>query len=289
MGDAAGCLSGNRVSTKESTAKEGCHDIHVSYMVEPFTDSPFGREVVLTHYGDDGVEKNGYYQFISEGHNVPKDVRVQSNETVDEQYKRLFLESALPVAIDNGEEMIVASYGGKHQEGHPFPEHVNLLHRDANGNEVLGMYEFVLAEEAPEVDKLFGTIKGAQDEDESIDFCIDVGLRDRLAQAVKREMVRSGDQEKGERIMGMSSNIKGIKEPDAHWKKMKAIWDSCEAAGVKIPDEVQEFFGYEPPDHLGVVVDIPHGQYLAEMHEGFEVRVKDIPKDVTVIRFWNSY
>lgn len=89
--------------------------------------------------------------------------------------------------------------------------------------------------------------------------------------------------------MGMSSNIKGIKEPDAHWKKMKAIWDSCEAAGVKIPDEVQEFFGYEPPDYLGVVVDIPHSQYLAEMHEGFEVRVKDIPKDVTVIRFWNSY
>lgn len=71
-------------------------------------------------------------------------------ETVDEQYKRLFLESALPVAIDNGEEMIVASYGGNHDdEWHPFPKHVTLLHRDANGNEVFGMYEFVLAEEAP--------------------------------------------------------------------------------------------------------------------------------------------
>jgi hypothetical protein len=74
---------------------------------------------------------------------------IPAEETVDEQYARLHLESALPIAIDNGEEMIVASYGGKHQEGHPFPEHVTLLHRDANGKEVFGMYEFVLAEEAP--------------------------------------------------------------------------------------------------------------------------------------------
>jgi len=89
--------------------------------------------------------------------------------------------------------------------------------------------------------------------------------------------------------MGMNSNVKGIREPDEKWKKMKAIWANCEAAGVMIPDEVQEYFDYEPPDNLGVVVDIPHSRYLAEMHHGFEIKVRDIPKDVTVIRFWNAY
>jgi hypothetical protein len=73
-------------------------------------------------------------------------VAISAEETVDEQYARLHVESALPIAIDNGEEMIVASFGGKHDDGHPFPEHVTLLHRDANGNEIFGMYEFVAAE-----------------------------------------------------------------------------------------------------------------------------------------------
>jgi hypothetical protein len=88
--------------------------------------------------------------------------------------------------------------------------------------------------------------------------------------------------------MGINSNVRGIKEPDEKWKKMKVIWDNCEAVGVRIPNEVQEYFGYEPPNHLGVVVDIPHNEYLAERHKGFEIKVKDIPMDVTVIRFCST-
>jgi hypothetical protein len=88
--------------------------------------------------------------------------------------------------------------------------------------------------------------------------------------------------------MGMSSNIKGIKGPYEKCKKMKAIWDNCEAAGVKIPDEVQEYFGYEPPDHICMVVDIPYNEYLAERHKGFEIKVEDIQADVTIIRFCST-
>lgn len=38
---------------------------------------------------------------------------------------------------------------------------------------------------------------------------------------------------------------------------------------------------------IGVAVDIPHGKYSAEMHEGFVVMVKDIPDGVTVERVLN--
>jgi len=70
---------------------------------------------------------------------------------------------------------------------------------------------------------------------------------------------------------------------------MKAVWDSCMVAGITPPDEVREFFNYDPPDSTDLVVDIPCSIYLSEMHEGVEVKVKDIPEDVTVIRFWMMY
>jgi hypothetical protein len=99
-------------------------------------------------FSEDKVEKNMARQERRRQwmlHGCPFDgVEGDKTETVDEQYDRLHLESALPIAIDNGEEMIVASFGGKHDGGHPFPEHVTLLHRDAYGNETFGTYEFVV-------------------------------------------------------------------------------------------------------------------------------------------------
>jgi hypothetical protein len=94
--------------------------------------------------------------------------------------------------------------------------------------------------------------------------------------------------------MGMSTHIEGVKPPDEKWKKMKAAYDACSAAGVEPPPEVEKFFGGEEPDPLGVVVRIegtaavldyaPH-----DCAEGFEVHIDKLPKDVKVIRFWNSY
>lgn len=127
--------------------------------------------------------------------------------------------------------------------------------------------------------------------------------------------------------MSMSTNVVGFRPPDAKWEKMKAIYDACETAGVSIPDEVDEYFNGEPPDDAGVKVDldvdsdeemeeqpamIQNGggfmvpaplqpklkkrkkkgcvkPYHDDMQEGFEVDVTKLPKDVTIIRFYNSY
>lgn len=94
--------------------------------------------------------------------------------------------------------------------------------------------------------------------------------------------------------MGMSSSLVGVKPPDAKWKAMKAAWEACEAAGVEPPKEVADFFGGERPDPSGVVVIIRDTSAVHEFAphdaaEGFEVDLTKLPKDVTMLRFWNSW
>lgn len=92
--------------------------------------------------------------------------------------------------------------------------------------------------------------------------------------------------------MGMSSHVIGIRPPDATWNKMKAVYDACIAAKVKIPEEVSDYLGDgDRLDPKGVVVSLTSctTTYSAEFHEGFEVDLRKIPAGVTIIRFYNSY
>jgi len=99
--------------------------------------------------------------------------------------------------------------------------------------------------------------------------------------------------------MSMSSYVEAIRPPDAKWSAMKAVWDACKAAGTTVPAEVDGFFNGEPPDATGVVVKHVSGcssklpewvtAVRRDMEDGFEVDITKLPKDVTVLRFTNSY
>ncbi len=99
--------------------------------------------------------------------------------------------------------------------------------------------------------------------------------------------------------MSRSTYIKGCRPPDAKWSKMKAAYDACQLAGVAVPDEVEKFFNGEPPDPSGVEVALmDYGNakkrgivtaYRDDAREGYEVDVTKLPKDVTLIRFVNSW
>lgn len=92
--------------------------------------------------------------------------------------------------------------------------------------------------------------------------------------------------------MGMSTHVVGFRPPDEKWQQMKAVWDACQAAHIAPPAEVEEFFQGEPPDDQGVEVRLD-GQALREWTNeyasGYEVVVDKLPRDVTVIRFYNSW
>lgn len=93
--------------------------------------------------------------------------------------------------------------------------------------------------------------------------------------------------------MSHSLHVVGFKPPDAKWKKMKAAYDACVKAEIDPPKEVREFFGYDRPDDVGVTIELEEEdcckEYNAEMVNGFEIDVKKLPKDVTIIRFYVAY
>lgn len=91
--------------------------------------------------------------------------------------------------------------------------------------------------------------------------------------------------------MGMRTHVYGVKPLDEKWKKMKKVYDSCIEANVEIPEEVDDFFEGEPPNEIGVEVDISNSleKYHEDMREGFIVNLKMLPKHVTKIVFYNSY
>lgn len=90
--------------------------------------------------------------------------------------------------------------------------------------------------------------------------------------------------------MGMSTHVIGFVAPDATWKKMKAVWDACELAGIEAPKEVLKFFAYEEPDDRGAHISLPVTEWDdGSGCQGFELEVAKIPPNVTSIRFYNSW
>ncbi len=93
--------------------------------------------------------------------------------------------------------------------------------------------------------------------------------------------------------MSMSTHVIGIKPPDDDYRKYKNIYDACVRANVQIPEEVDKFFDYQEPDDEGVLVEIEENgaayEYNDNSSSGYEVDLSLLPKDVKVIRFYNSW
>lgn len=93
--------------------------------------------------------------------------------------------------------------------------------------------------------------------------------------------------------MGMSTHIQGIGKPDAKHKKMFDAYEACKAAGIDVPDEVNEYFDWDTPNEMGRTIELRRGdsvtEYKAEMRDGYDVEIAKLPKDITHIRFFNSY
>lgn len=95
--------------------------------------------------------------------------------------------------------------------------------------------------------------------------------------------------------MSMSVHVVGIRATDEKWRRMKLVYEACEVADVKIPEEVWDFFGNTAPDIRGIKVELGCGgdtcvkPYLVDCDKGFEVELAKLPRNLTHIRFYNSW
>jgi hypothetical protein len=90
--------------------------------------------------------------------------------------------------------------------------------------------------------------------------------------------------------MSVNISIIGYKPPDNNWKRMKAVYDACVMADVKIPQDVVKFFNGNPPSDLGVSVYMTSEkrEYCKDVSGGngygYEIDVEKMPKDIKIIK-----
>lgn len=94
--------------------------------------------------------------------------------------------------------------------------------------------------------------------------------------------------------MGMSSGVVFLRSKDnEQYQKMVKVAQACTDAGVALPEEVDKYFDgefeYNPEAPLEVSARGIAKEYRAEMVDGFDIHIKDIPEGVEIIRFYNSY
>lgn len=90
--------------------------------------------------------------------------------------------------------------------------------------------------------------------------------------------------------MSMSTDVIGFVPPDERFMKMKQIWDNCTEMGIDIPPGIYDFFDGCAPDENGMEVKIPYNKWDDEdMMAGIEINIDNIPENVKVIRFYNSW
>jgi hypothetical protein len=90
----------------------------------------------------------------------------------------------------------------------------------------------------------------------------------------------------------MSTHVVGFQLRDENWERHEVVWKACCAAQVSIPPETLLFFGHEDPiDKPGREVDIRSAvqRMVRAGSEGYDVDITKLPKNVTVVRFYNSW
>ncbi len=93
--------------------------------------------------------------------------------------------------------------------------------------------------------------------------------------------------------MSVTTHIIGFYPPDDEWQKMKQVYDAIIAAGLDIPEVVDDFFDGMAPDDAGVEVDLGKTDCISNWRDidrkGFVLDIAKLPKNITQIRFYQAW
>lgn len=90
--------------------------------------------------------------------------------------------------------------------------------------------------------------------------------------------------------MSMSTYVFGLRDAnDPQHKKMVAALTACQAANLPLPKQLEQYFkGTSDPD-ASLQVEIKSTKGGRDMTSYVDVALADLPPDVKVIRFCNSW
>lgn len=88
--------------------------------------------------------------------------------------------------------------------------------------------------------------------------------------------------------MSVSLYIEGISEADEEYKAYLNVYESCRRLGVRVPDEVDRYFGGNLPDQNGQTVDIDSTltDFRDRDYSGYYIDLAKLPKSVKKIKVY---
>jgi hypothetical protein len=97
--------------------------------------------------------------------------------------------------------------------------------------------------------------------------------------------------------MGMSTSVRAfIPDTDETFQKHKKVLIACREAGISLPKESVDYFGYDETGDwvLEKKLEISLGketlkEWSDNSSQGFEINIADLPKGVTKLRFANYW
>lgn len=94
--------------------------------------------------------------------------------------------------------------------------------------------------------------------------------------------------------MGMSTFVKGYRDPNGIYEKHVRVLEACREAGISLPKETALFFNCDHPDDVdpseALRVKVPYKEVNPyDAAEGYEITLSELPKDVSRIVFINSW
>jgi hypothetical protein len=98
--------------------------------------------------------------------------------------------------------------------------------------------------------------------------------------------------------MGMHTSVEVYCELPAKWEKLMAVKAACDAADISYPKEISDIFDKEiilRDKYVRIEVASKREKQRGVSHfaengtDGFEVYLNELPPDVKLIRFVNSY
>jgi hypothetical protein len=99
--------------------------------------------------------------------------------------------------------------------------------------------------------------------------------------------------------MSVSTNFIALKDKDKIFQNHKKVLIACKRAKVSLPKETAEYCGSDDwelaEENISEKLEVEliegkhYNEILTESENGFEVLIKKLPKEVTKIRFTNSW
>jgi hypothetical protein len=96
--------------------------------------------------------------------------------------------------------------------------------------------------------------------------------------------------------MGMNTHIVGVRDLDKKFKDMMMVKKACDKADIGYPSEIMEYFGscaYENEKYLRTEMEEISldsiKKWSTDSEEGWEIDIKDIPKEAKSIRIVHSW